>query len=626
MRGLVLLAAASVLATGAAAQEGPGTGALLADIGGERVELPVASISVELTITGTVVRGTIEQRFENPAGTTLDATYVFPLPEGAAVDGLFLTVGGRRFAGEIREKEEARRTFERAKAAGKRAGLVEQHRPNLFRTSVAGIPPGDIVTVSLTYLDDADWEGGTFSTTFPLTITPRYSLGSSERISSSGPAPRASIRAVVDAGVPLESIGSPFHGLETSLSGSRAALGPGSIGTDRDFVLRWTPSKGHEPVGGALVEEREDGRYFSVMIVPPMPGRPGGAAIPTQTVFVVDVSGSMEGPSMEQAKEALLAALARLTPGDSFTLVKFSSVHEAYREWLLPATPSEIARATDWVRNLATEGGTEILPAVLYGLELAERGPASVLRRVVLITDGAVNNEDEVARMVSEKLGETRLHVVGIGPAPNRWLMRKLATSGRGTAEFIGAISEVRRRTDALLARTERAVITGVRLEGTDAVDLEIAPDPIPDLYEGVPLVLTGRIPAGRTAGKLSLSGNAASGPVTIDLPIHTATPRAGIGTRWARARVESLEDARRAGADPDAVRRDVVDLAKRFSLVTAYTSFVVVEDVSPVVDGIEELPACGTLGPLLLNVGAALAIVGLAVLGFGRLARGKLV
>ena len=621
MRRLVLIAAASALFAGAAAQEDPGTGTLLATIEGERVALPVRSIEVSLDVTGTIVRGTIEQRFDNPYDRPLEARYVFPLPEGAAVDGLTLTVGGRRFAGEIREREEARKVYERAKETGRRAGLVEQHRPNLFQTSVAGIRSGEPVIVRLTYLDDADFEDGTFSTTFPLTIAPRYTSGG-ENPGSPG-VREAHVRVVLDAGFPLGSATAPFHGLTTSLHGSRAELGPETITADRDFVLRWTPRKAPGPVVGALVEEGEDGRYFSVTVVPPALDA-GRSAIPTQTVFVIDVSGSMEGPSMEQAKEALVTALSRLRDGDTFTLVKFSSVHEAYREGFLPATPLEIGRAQDWVRRLSIESGTEILPALLHGLELSERGDTSVLRRVVLITDGAVNNEDEVVTAVAGKLGESRLHVVGIGPAPNRWLMRKLAASGRGAAEFIGSISDVRARTEALLARTERAVITGVAVEG-GGTPLEIAPDPIPDLYDGKPLVITGRIPKGVEVGRLTLSGTAAGGPVTLDLPLDAASPHAGIGTRWARARAESLEDARRAGADPERVRRDVIDLALRFTLVTPYTSFVVVENESPELEGVEELPSCGTLDPLLRDAGAALAIAGLAFLGLWRLKRGTL-
>ncbi|HJQ99771.1 MAG TPA: VIT domain-containing protein, partial [Candidatus Polarisedimenticolaceae bacterium] len=156
MRTLVLIAAASVLFAGAAAQEDPGTGALVVERTAGRVELPVVSLNVDLQVTGTAVRGTIEQRFLNSERDEIDATYVFPLPEGAAVDDLTLTVDGRSWIGEIQEKEEAQKTFERAKVEGKRAGLVEQHRPNIFKTSVANIPAGSEVSVTLSFLDEAE--------------------------------------------------------------------------------------------------------------------------------------------------------------------------------------------------------------------------------------------------------------------------------------------------------------------------------------------------------------------------------------------------------------------------------------------------------------------------------------
>ena len=621
MRPLVLIAAASVLFTAAAAQEDPGTGALLATIGGERVALPVTSTSVELTVTGTIVRGVIEQRFENPADVPLEAIYLFPLPEGAAVDGLTLTIAGRRFAGEIREKEEARRTYERAKESGKRAGLVEQHRPNLFRTAVAGIPAGETVMVRLSYLDDADFSDGTFSTTFPLTITPRYAPGGADPVCSGGSVtPPASVRVRLDAGFPLASVGSPSHGLTTSVAGRRADLSSDAVATDRDLVLRWTPRSDEGALGGALVEDREDGRYFSVTVIPPSLDAPGGTSLPTQTVFVVDVSGSMQGPSIEQAREALLSALGRLAPGDTFALIKFDDENEAFREGFSPATESALAPARAWVRALAPGGGTEILPALLRALEMSERGDARALRRVVLITDGAVGNEEQVLAAVERSLGATRLHVVGIGPAPNRWLMTKLARSGRGAVAFIGSTSEVKERIDALLARTERAVLKDVAILGLAARDVEIAPDPIPDVYAGRPLVLTGRLAPGAPLPKLALTGRAPNGPVTIDLPVSPAREHAGIGVRWARARVEALEDARRLGADPERIRLDVIDLAKRFSIVTPYTSFVVVEDESPEA-GIDELPPCGTLEPLLLAIGAGLTLCGLALLARGKLA-----
>jgi len=624
VRTLVLIAAASALFAGAAAQEDPGTGALVVKTGAGRMELPVVGVNVDLYVTGTSVRGTIVQRFENAASETVDATYVFPLPEGAAVDYLTLQVDGRSWVGEIQEKEEAKKTFERAKVEGKRAGLVEQHRPNIFSTSVANIPAGSEISVTLSFLDEAEWQDGVFSTVFPLKITPRYKPGEGETDSSAN-VPQAIVDVWLAPGFPLEWVRSPSHDL--------TQLGPGfdveaKTVADRDFILRWKPASSAVPFAGGVVENRDDGRYLSVTVLPPDLGDDSVRALPTQTVFVIDVSGSMEGPSLVQAKAALSAALDRLRPEDAFAMIEFDDGFDSYKGRFEPASPAEIASAHTWVEGLRARGGTEILPALLEALAQSERGDPRTLRRVVLITDGAVGNEEEVLQAVEKSLGETRLHVVGIGAAPNRWLMQKLAKSGRGVCEFVGSIDDVKERIDALLARTERAVVSDLTVLGVDTAELDLAGRKIPDLYAGQPLTITARLAPGAKVPKLSVWGRARGGPATIDLPVVEARDGSGTATRWARARIEALEDSKRSGADPATVRSDVIELAKRFSLVTAYTSFVVVEEESEEEEGcccsregIEELPAGGTYEPLLLAVGAVLTLGGVVLLARGKLA-----
>ena len=624
-RPILILAAASVLTTGAVAQEGdrPGTGELLARIDGFEVPLPVTSMNVELWVSGPIVRAYVRQTFTNPTDEVLDAAYVFPLPEGSAVDGLDLQVGDRNFSGRIREKEEARRTYETAKADGKGAGLVEQHRPNVFRTSVANIPPGASVVVGLSLLDEADWRDGAFSTAFPTTITARYAPpGLAEaRIAATPHAPSVSILAWIDAGVPVSSVLSASHTITSRNLGDVVAVtvGTGPVAADRDFVLTWRPQADAGPAAGGLVEEREDGRYGLAIVVPPTLEGPRAARLPTQTVFVVDVSGSMAGPSIEQARGALLVALDGLRPGDAFTLIKFDSENEAYSERFLPATAGEIDAAKRWVAALQTGSGTEILPALVRALELSERGDASMVRRVVLITDGAVENENEVLAEVERGLGGSRLHIVGIGPAPNRWLMKELARVGRGAFESIAAPGDIQPRIVGLLSRTGQAAVTDVTLEWDGAPPLDASPDPVPDLYAGEPLVVTARFDPGKPLPRLRVWGRAPGGPVTMEVDFRKAAVDSGIGTRWARAKIAQAEQSLLHGADPKLVRGDVLDLATRFSLVTRYTSFVVVEDEAYELeecccgeDGAEgELPQGGTLDPLLLAIGVLLTVSG---------------
>jgi Ca-activated chloride channel family protein len=626
---ILIAAAASILPIGAAALETPetaglGTGELLAKMGGTPVPLPMVSMDVTLSISGPIVRGRLVQSFENPTDETLDADYVFPLPEGAAVDGLTLEVGDKRFVGQIQENEDAQRTYEKAKSEGKGAGLVEQSRPNIFRTRVANIPPHASIVVHLDTLDEAEWSAGEFTTTFPTTITSRYAPSDAAACDATptetaAHQPLVALRATIDAGLPLDAVVSPSHRVRTSARGSsvEVRVGDGRVPADRDFELHWRPKTGGAPVAGGLVEERTDGRFGLAMLVPPPLQPEGGGSFPTQTVFVVDVSGSMAGTSLEQAKAALGVALDRLRPGDTFTLVKFDSNYEVYADRFIDAAPVAIDAAKRWVSQLAAGSGTEILPALVRALDLSERGDPAVLKRVILITDGAVENEDQVVAEVARHLGGTRLHIVGIGLAPNRWLMKELARAGRGTFESIGAIADVQAKTVALLTRTERAAITDVALEWVGAAPLDAGPDPVPDLYEGRPLVVTARFDPTKPLPKLRVWGKAPGGPVTMDVDFARAGANAGIGTRWARARITGLEQARVHGADPVVVRADVVELAKRFSLVTAYTSFVVVADESYAVksdSGEREdsaLPQGGTEDPLLLAIGIALSALG---------------
>jgi Ca-activated chloride channel family protein len=206
--------------------------------------------------------------------------------------------------------------------------------------------------------------------------------------------------------------------------------------------------------------------------------------------------------------------------------------------------------------------------------------------------------------------------------------MKELARAGRGSFESIGSIADVQVKTVDLLTRTERAAITDVTLEWEGAPPLDAGPDPVPDLYEGRPLVVTARFDPAKPLPKLRVWGRAPGGPVTMDVDFARATANAGIGTRWARARIAGLEQARVRGADPVVIRADIIDLAKRFSLVTAYTSFVVVADESYAAEAVARegedgvLPQGGTGEPLLLIIGLVLCALSGCLLWVGAHAR----
>ena len=647
----------------------PGTGTLYWKAPDGLVPLPSLGIGAELRVTGLLVQGTVRQTFRNTSGRTIEALYVFPLPERASVDAFEMRLGDRVIRSEVRERETARAEYETAKHEGRKAALLEFARKGLFRTSIAGIAPDEEIAVTLRYFDEADFADGLFRLSLPLTWTPRYDADAArtagtpadplalpdldsvlseadlcpEEWDASEPAtgnagPSVEVHVVLEAGQPVALVRSPSHPIEVEgdpdADSIVLATLPGAP-ADRDFRLEWTLESAPRPRGAVFLEEGDDGPYGLVMIVPPADGEAADAGLSTATLFVLDVSGSMEGPSLEQAKEALRGALDRLRPGDTFNILKFSQDSSPYRADFQPATPSRIREARDWIGGLGTEGGTEILAALRHAQALLESAPQRGTRRVILITDGAADANEDAIAAIARGFGATRLHAVGIGPAPNRPLLRSLAHRGRGTCEFIGSVEEVAEHLDGFLDRLRRPVLTDLSIDWEGAPPVDARPASLPDLYAGEPLILSFRGAAEPAPSGVTLRGVTASGPFSTRVEIAPDAPRgAGLGARWARARIEDLLDSRATGTAEEQVRTAVLPLALEFGLVTPYTSRVAVEervsyrDATPVQaanafpgsagDAIT-LPGTATSRPLLLRCGLLLLLAGLSLAGFAR-------
>lgn len=205
------------------APEGPGIGALLARTPDGVVMLPVLKLEVRLDVAGVMVHGTVEEEFSNSTDQVLEALYVLPLPDRAAVDSMEMLIGGRRIVAVVQEREEAQASFDRAREAGRKAALLAQTRPNLFTTAVTNINPGEQVSVHVTFVEELSVRGVEFEVSFPLTYTPRYApaqraLSEDAQLMNSGfvresgaDAPRVTIVATIDEGLPLAGLESPSH-------------------------------------------------------------------------------------------------------------------------------------------------------------------------------------------------------------------------------------------------------------------------------------------------------------------------------------------------------------------------------------------------------------------------------
>ncbi len=608
---LLLVLARTVQATVASPQQADVVRSELIMIGADKDKLfraPLQSTEVEIFVSGPVARTRVRQTYYNPFDEWMEGIYVYPLPEKSAVDRLTMVIGERQIQGVIKEKEEARRTYERARQAGQRASLVSQERPNIFTTEVANIGPKEKIVVEIEYQEVLKFDGSAFVLRFPMVVRPRFNPGEpiigrppsgsgwsfdtkevpdGSRITPPILDPEAGsinpvrIRVFLDAGFPLSEVVSSYHPIEVIREGNGKAevrLKDGEVPADRDFVLRWSPQPGKAPIAGAFSQVIDGQAYHLIMIVPPsvVLTQEVKAHIPRELVYIIDVSGSMAGDAIREAKAALEYSLDRLRPGDRFNIIAFSNDARALWPDARPFSDTAIAEAKGFIQALEANGGTNMASA----LQIALNGRTDLehLRQIIFITDGAVGNEEALFRMIHEGLGDSRLFTIGISAAPNSFFMSEAAEVGRGTYTYIGAMDEVEEHMDALFKQISSPILTDIKVVWPEGIEAVAYPDPIPDLYAGDPVIFTARTAAG-VQGRIEEKGRAAgaswSRTVTVDIE-----DRAGVASLWARAKILEITRAARrdySWGSPE-FKAAVVAVALKHQLVSQYTSLVAVD------------------------------------------------
>ena len=590
--GLAILA---LTTTAHAASLDAATGQLMLRSASGFTPAPKVSTEVSIEVKGIVARTRVTQVFHNPGAEFAEGVYVFPLPEKAAVDRLWMKIGERVVEGRIQERAEARATYEKARSEGRKAALVEQQRPNLFTNSVAHIGPSDRVEIKIEYQQALAYDQGRYRLRFPLAVTPRYDPMPDEpkaaeaalvpavyRARSSGLVNPVDIVVTIDAGVPLADVVSSYHETAIEKSGRRVAvaLAKEQEEADRDFELTWSVAPADAPRAALFTHRTAATDFALLMVVPPAATaseHDDARRLPRETILVVDTSGSMQGASMQQAKSALEQALKTLTPRDRFNLIEFNSTAHALWPAALPADARNLEIARAWVGRLQANGGTEMTSAL--DLALDGRESAGYLRQVVFITDGAVGNEEQLFRMISQRLGSSRLFTVGIGAAPNSHFMTRAAQFGRGTFTHIGDLREVHEKMSSLFAKIEAPVLRDVTVRFADGSAVETFPPRVPDLYLGEPVVVAAA--AAAPLKPIVVSGLRGNQPWSVVLTPSPEGEAASVGALWARYKIASLMDEVVRGADPSVIRPLVVKVALEHHLVSAYTSLVAV-DVTP--------------------------------------------
>jgi Ca-activated chloride channel family protein len=554
-------------------------------------QLPLESTKVNVAIADVVAQVTVTQVYENRGKRPINTRYVFPASTRAAVHGLTLAFRNQVIEAKIQEREQAKQTFEKAKAAGKTASLLEEQRPNVMTMNLANVMPGDRILVTLKYNELLVPTEGSYDFVFPTVVGPRYSNQAAAtapetsrfvsapylKQGSSVPS-QLELTGTLATGIPLQKLESTTHRLTTrqdhpklshfSLDASEAR------GGNRDFVLRYRLAGSAVQSGLSLFEAGQE-KFFLLQVQPPE--RVTDAALPPREyVFIVDVSGSMIGYPLDTAKGLLSRLVGSLRPTDSFNVMLFSGGSRVLAPRSLPATKENVARALAMLGAENGGGGTELLPALKQALSLESSAGRS--RSFVLVTDGYVDADKQAMDLVRQRLGDANTFAFGIGSSVNRYLIEGIAKAGFGEPFIVTEESQAAEAARRFAEYVRSPVLTDVRVayEGLDVYDVE--PRAIPDVLASRPVIVLGKY-RGAAKGTITLSGVGGSAPYTQRFEVARSVPSAehrALPHLWARTRIASLSDFGFGELAP-AAKTEVTELGLRYSLLTQFTSFVAV-------------------------------------------------
>lgn len=586
--------------------------------------MPLKSTDVQVTISGVIADVYVTQTYGNAAGVPLEATYIFPGSTRAAVYGMQMTIGDRVLKAEVKQREQARQTYEKAKTEGKSASLLEQQRPNVFQMNVANIMPGDTIKVELRFTELLVPEAGEYEFVYPTVVGPRYSNQSESTAPETdkwiknpylqkGETSPATFDISVDlvAGMPLQDLRCISHSVKPEFRDpAHAAVkldGTDAVTNNRDFILKYRLADS-KIESGLLLTKGENENFFLLTVQPPK--RSAATVLPPRDyIFVVDVSGSMNGFPLDCAKVLIRQLLGTLKSDDTFNVILFSGGSKLLSPEPLAATTENLTRAIQVIDNERGRGGTELLPALQEALALPNRREAA--RSIVVVTDGYVGCETQAFDLIRKNLNRANLFAFGIGSSVNRFLIEGMGRAGQGEPFILTHPDRAETEVGKFREYISAPMLThiGVDFGGFDVYDVE--PASFPDLLADRPTIIFGKW-KGVARGTITLRGKSGAGDYSQQFPIagaKTIESSNALGYLWARSRIASLSDYNQLQRDDERIK-EVTNLGLTYNLLTAYTSFVAVDHVVRNVSGNPQL----VKQPLPLPQGVENSAVGASI------------
>jgi Ca-activated chloride channel family protein len=556
-------------------------------------QFALESTSADIKVAGVIADVVVTQVYKNDGKKPIEAIYIFPASTRAAVYGLKMTIGERVIVAKIEERQKARQQYEEARDAGQSASLLEQQRPNVFQMNVANIMPGDHIKVELRYTELLIPREGVYELAYPTVVGPRYSnqpeaaAPASEHwvqnpyLHEGEAAPYGfDLKVEIAAGLPISDVTCKSHQVDVSYEGkniARVSLKPGEPnGGNRDFILDYRLA-GDRIQTGLLLFQGERENFFLLMAQPPKRVNPQ-LIPPREFVFIVDVSGSMNGFPLEISKKVLKDLIGRLRPEDKFNVLLFAASSSALSEkGSLPATPENIQKALAVIDEQQGGGGTELLPALQHALALSR--DEGVSRTVVILTDGYVTVEKEAFDLIRSKLGDANMFAFGIGSSVNRFLIEGIARAGMGEPFVVESPDRAEAEASRFRQYIQTPVLTNVRVSYKNFTAYDIEPPSVPDVLAERPVIVFGKW-RGQPGGDIVITGRSGEGEYRQVIPVGSTKPmaeNAALRYLWARHRIAVLDDYNQLAPSDERVK-EVTNLGLTYNLLTAYTSFVAID------------------------------------------------
>lgn len=570
----------------------------------KEVPVPLKHTSVNGTVDGYIATVDVTQQFHNPYSSKIEAVYVFPLPENAAVNEFVMTVGERKIRGIIREREEAEQIYKEARGQGYVASLLTEERPNIFTQKVANIEPGKQIDINIRYFNPLRYDDGAYEFVFPMVVGPRYNppattdgigavarnaagtSGQSTEVSYLSPSERSghdiSVSLQIDAGVKIEDVRCVNHQVSVTAGSEHErviTLSPSDSIPNKDFVLQYKVAG--DQIKTAMMTHRDaHGQYFTMMVYPPAELERVQRS-PMEMVFVLDCSGSMNGRPLEQAKAAVEYALRNLTPRDTFQIINFSSTTSQLGSSPVIASPENIQRGLKYLHALNGDGGTEMIQGLRAALDFPH--DEGRYRLVSFMTDGYIGNDQDILNAVAEKVGDSRIFSFGVGEAPNRYLMDRMALLGRGAVAYLSLNDNPVEIMERFEKRISHPAMTDVSIDWGSMHVTDVYPQILPDLIVGRPITVTGRYTG--EPGVVKVGGRSGSTVVTSQVMADTKDAQKehkGIAAVWARLKIADLmAQTSRAPEQEAQLKQEILQTALDYSLMSPFTAFVAVDSMT---------------------------------------------